>query len=462
MKRLLLILFLGLGCTFITLAQQNQTTNRDTSNTATRNYEQMLTAELRMDFRNYALTQLNMTPAEIEAFDPIYREYMNEKDRIVQRKFTVLQKFSDKMKQADSQEDRSEELGDAIEDYWEAEIAETQLQKNYFDRLEDKIDPFKAFQFFMMEDAAHTRLHELRVVEVVPMIREIERIPARNFGSNIQGDTTNNMMQGDTMNMIRNNINNMYKTTPRTNDMNRDTMSNMNRNNMNTQDQNTTRTDDMNRDTMGNINRNNMNTQDQNTTRTDDMNRDTTTTTTTPRTNTTTDNQMNNTTNRGTTTTTASSTTITDYSNWYTSEGTSIGTAGADLSHQDIYNGITRLMSAIESISTATDITITDMRSKRIRIMALLNDLQRNRLTDRHSDEARQILTTLATMISTLQNRTDAGEESAREAMSAAVSIDTNQLLINQLDKVNTFFRHAQTAVNEMSQGVQWTDDNRD
>lgn len=194
-----------LGCFSQNYAQQ---ANNDENKVTEQDYQRMLEAQLQVDFRSYVIQKLNLDKDEIIAFDPIFRDYMNEKDSIVRREFKILDEYSQEVNKDASQSNKSEAWADAVEDYWAAQIDEMQLQKRYFDQLEDKIPPRKAFSFFILENAVKTRLRDVKIMKVMPMIIEIERMPSSDFGSNITGDSTGYNYNNRDSSGMYNNMNN--------------------------------------------------------------------------------------------------------------------------------------------------------------------------------------------------------------------------------------------------------------
>ena len=136
-------------------------------------YERMMEKRLEVNFRNYAIKSLSLSETEINAFDDIYFEYMNDKDDIIDSKYSLLDDYA---ASADAKNKvAGETTADFIENYWETEIDEMQIEKDYFDLLEDEIGVTKATNFFLLEDAVQNRMKNRIYANNMPVLIEIER-----------------------------------------------------------------------------------------------------------------------------------------------------------------------------------------------------------------------------------------------------------------------------------------------
>lgn len=184
MKKLLLA---TLFCAITVFSVQAQ----DKSNQPTlQDYERMLRNEYKMEFREFAIKTLELDKEQILGFDPLYMDYMSKKNKLVQKKFDLLEKFSEEVAEEESMEDKMDEKGDFMENYWEVEIEEMELRKDYFDRMEDEITPDKAFGFFMLEDIAEHGIQKKMVEKrYVPIIIEV---PGQSSSDNSKGNSVPN------------------------------------------------------------------------------------------------------------------------------------------------------------------------------------------------------------------------------------------------------------------------------
>lgn len=403
MKKLLLLCFISFGFCCLTYAQQPMpaTTSASTDNVTRQDYAHMLEAQLQVDFRKYAIENLGLDEKQIIAFDPIFREYMNAKDKIVERKFDVLKNYA---KEADEHEDASmakkdDDMGDAIEDYWEAEIADMELQKDYFDRLEDVITTKKAFNFFLLEDAVMSRLKAQSVAEFIPIIVEIEKMPKSEYGNNIPGNMNEDQNQ---KNMSQN-------------DRMKENNNQMSNNNTQMNNNTSTNRSDMNAGKMTNKDATRMNYDRSN---------------------------------------------IDAFSTWYTNNGKMTKTENSDLSHQNIYEGLTKLTAAIETFTSANNMgtSSSDWTTKKDKIMTLADGLRQNPMSTQHADKAREAFIMIADCLKMVPAKTasTSTRNAVDEVATAARNLKAGQLLTKQTEAVNNFFSKAQQAVNTLSKDTTW------
>ena len=153
---------------------QKATTTTTKSPTAS-DYERIIAANYEVEFRKLAIETLDLTEKETEAFTPIYLAYMNEKSELMERRQKLVDEYKDEMAEDDTAEDEAEETADFIENYWEVDIAEMELRKDYFDKLEDKIPYDKAVTFFLLEEAVESDMQSMAVVNVIPTAIQVRR-----------------------------------------------------------------------------------------------------------------------------------------------------------------------------------------------------------------------------------------------------------------------------------------------
>jgi len=173
MKRLLILLALTIGGAPVIHAQEMASVSKS-------DYERMMEKRLEVNFRNYAIKTLSLSETETNAFDDIFFEYMNDKDDIIDTKYSLLDEYVASAKTNDELDD--ETTADFIENYWESEIDEMQIEKDYFDRLEDEIGVKKATNFFLLEDAVQNRLKNSMYAKNMPLLIEIERFSVFDDG----------------------------------------------------------------------------------------------------------------------------------------------------------------------------------------------------------------------------------------------------------------------------------------
>lgn len=169
MKRLFFVTLLCLGLMPMTMAQDTEVTKED--------YQRLIKNHLQVDFRTFALESMDLTEEQIRDFDPIYLAYMDAKSDFVQKKQELVKEYEEEMKEDDSAEDKTDETADFIENFWELRIDEMELRKDYFDKLEDKIGPIKAANFFLLEEAVYDRMQQKQLIAVIPALSKLERMP---------------------------------------------------------------------------------------------------------------------------------------------------------------------------------------------------------------------------------------------------------------------------------------------
>lgn len=182
MKKLLIAMLL---CVFAFSTQAQNNSNQVTQ----KDYERMLRNEYKMEFREFAIKTLELSKEQILGFDPLYMSYMSEKNELAKEKYELLKEYSEEMAEDDSAEDKEDDRGDFLENYWEVEIKEMELKKDYFDRMEDKITADKAFGFFMLEDIAEhgiqKKMIEKRYVPIIIEVPDQSAAPGNSKGGNM-------------------------------------------------------------------------------------------------------------------------------------------------------------------------------------------------------------------------------------------------------------------------------------
>lgn len=131
-------------------------------------YQRMMKSEVFVAVRAQAVNSLNLSEKETSGFTPLLMEYTKQKEALVDRRVRLVEKYADEMSEDDRIKDEMNETGDFIENYWEVDIAEMELKKDFFDRMEDVITPSKALRFFANEDMYNLRAKRSLLVEKLP------------------------------------------------------------------------------------------------------------------------------------------------------------------------------------------------------------------------------------------------------------------------------------------------------
>jgi len=174
MKNLLLIAICCLGMLTAGFAQ---TTTASSNEITAEDVERYIDSKLDIKYRETTIKALDLTKEEIIAFDPVFAKYMDKKEALTEKKFALIDDFREEMEEDDSKKNQDEDRADFLEDYWEVEIAEMELRKDYFDILEDKIPVEKAAKFFLWEEMVEGRMKRNAILGMIPTIVQIERLP---------------------------------------------------------------------------------------------------------------------------------------------------------------------------------------------------------------------------------------------------------------------------------------------
>lgn len=166
-----MILFSCLLFVFSTGMSQDESTLEE-------KYERYYEAILKVDFRNYVLKALELTEEEINAIDPLLRNYMNQRIDLVEQKLELVADYEEEMLEDDSKADEIEETSDFIENYWEVSIEEMQLKKRYFDLFEGRIPYQKALEFFMLEEELQYQVTKPTLLKVAPVLMKVQEVTA--------------------------------------------------------------------------------------------------------------------------------------------------------------------------------------------------------------------------------------------------------------------------------------------
>lgn len=170
---LLILLLFGFG--FSSLQAQEQDVSAET-------YERLIENAFKVDFRSYAINRLGLNEAEITAFTPLYMEYMDERADLADKRARLIEEHAEEMSESNSAENKGQETADFVENYWEVDINEMELRKDYFDRMEDAISYEKAMAFFLLEEDLARSLSRVQLQRVVPAVSIID-LPAEGMGS---------------------------------------------------------------------------------------------------------------------------------------------------------------------------------------------------------------------------------------------------------------------------------------
>jgi len=137
-------------------------------------YERMIENTLNIELRAYAIESLGLNEEETEFFTPIFFDYTEAKDELMEEKNELLKEYEEEMAEDDSKADEREETADFIEHYWKLQIASSELRNDYYDKLEDELGPYRALEFFLIEESMESALQQMQVAEFIPVYRIVQ------------------------------------------------------------------------------------------------------------------------------------------------------------------------------------------------------------------------------------------------------------------------------------------------
>jgi len=140
------------------------------------NYERMLKSQFNVDLRSVAINVLELDEKQTSDFTPILMDYLRSKESIIARRNILVNQYVEEMAEDDTRKDEINETGDFIENYWELQIADMELKKDYFDRMEDAITPMKALQFFDVEEMFQHRMNRVQLMKSIPSFIVLEPV----------------------------------------------------------------------------------------------------------------------------------------------------------------------------------------------------------------------------------------------------------------------------------------------
>lgn len=397
------LLFIGL-----VTAQEKHTHNSN-------DFEAWVNNEFQFDFRKMVDRVLQLDEEQQDKFNRIYLDYLKDQVALAQKQNKLLDEYAEEMKEDDTQEDEAEETADFIEDYWEVSIDQSDLRKDYFDRLEDAIGWKKAFDFFLIENDVRRRLHSVRVYRIFPEVNEFYK-----------GDGYGNA-DSDSSKMKNSSSADADDSKSADSDTNR--KDRMRKNRMDSKDKDnsswTARDDEAAR-----------NSQDEKSGKVADE-----------------DYKTRGVKARG----------VDAYNAWYDENGS------MSLDHDYTYSGITSLVAAIKDVEDRYEKARSSDSFDQFEdeVISVAEKLTVKPMSDQHADAARKAFQIISSRIVDMENAyEDAGISNSDALVASAEAINADELLLDQKDEVKKFFRVAGTAINELerhldTQSVKSTNSNR-
>lgn len=410
MRSLLLLLALFLGAIPMVSAQQTGTEKEHT----VEDYETLIENHMKVKFRELAYKTLELTEDEIVKFDPLYSQYTEEKMKIVEKRSRLIENYKEEMKEDDDAKEKDEETAGFIENYWETQIKEMELQKDFFDRFEEVVSTDKAISFFLLEDRVQNRVEEGAVLRIIPMSIEVREYFYPN------GDTMKDKKDTSKDWDAKSKDHKMSDTSVTT-DANKKDWAN--------------KTDQEKKDWSNEA----MTDKDKEKKDWTDKNKTAKTTTTT-------------TTTKGVKST-SKVTAVNDYSTWTDQDRSKVA-----LNHQYTHDGLQKLVAAVWAVADEHDVDVTAWSSKKEKVMSISNELQKDPKSTDHADITREAFVMIADMVNSIQTAkgTDATKKVVNSLSEAAKAINPDKLMTKQAKEIYSFFGHANKALHALSGTENW------
>jgi hypothetical protein len=171
--RVLLLIFAVFCLGFNTLSAQMDIAEEEPT---AEDYERIIKNTFEVEFRELAINVLDMDEATIEKFTPLYFDYMEAKADLMNDRNELIEEHKEEMSEDQPAAEVDDEAADFVEDYWALDIDEMQIEKYYFDKLEDIMTYKKAMRFFELEEGFRSRIARAQLMEYVPVFVELEPV----------------------------------------------------------------------------------------------------------------------------------------------------------------------------------------------------------------------------------------------------------------------------------------------
>jgi len=149
---------------------------QDDREATAKDYERMIENTFEVEFRELAIETLSLDEETIEEFTPLYLSYMESKAELIEERNQLIEEHKDEMSENQSKAQVDDETADFVENYWEIDIDEMQLKKNYFDQFEDIMTYKQAMRFFELEESFRSRIARAHLMKYVPIMVELEPV----------------------------------------------------------------------------------------------------------------------------------------------------------------------------------------------------------------------------------------------------------------------------------------------
>lgn len=128
-------------------------------------------ADIRTGRMGMIASSLELTPAQQEIFWPLYREYADEQDELLDRRIEMLKEFAGAYDQMTPGEARS-----IAEQSFAMQRARTERRERYFEKLAKALDPVIAARFIQIDSQVSTLL-DFELMKNTPLIVHAAKTP---------------------------------------------------------------------------------------------------------------------------------------------------------------------------------------------------------------------------------------------------------------------------------------------
>jgi hypothetical protein len=130
----------------------------------TTSYLEILKSDVRTQRRALITGAMSLTEEQAQKFWPIYKEYENESDKLVDRELELIKKYADMYK--GMTDDVADKL---LNEAMELEQAELDLNKKYYKKMKKELGAKTAAKFRMVDNRINLMIN-LQIAASVPVI----------------------------------------------------------------------------------------------------------------------------------------------------------------------------------------------------------------------------------------------------------------------------------------------------
>ena len=132
---------------------------------------EMARADIRSGRMGMVAAAMNLSPEQQEVFWPVYREYADEQEKLLDRRIAMLQEFSG------TYDNMTEEAANAIaEESFAIQRARTDRRERFFHRFSKVLGPVLAARFIQVDSQMST-LMDFELMRNTPLIKAPDANP---------------------------------------------------------------------------------------------------------------------------------------------------------------------------------------------------------------------------------------------------------------------------------------------